>query len=77
MPDRPKNLDASQLAKRIVDEAAGDEPPVEPPEPKNESAARAGSLGGKVGAAKRAANLNLEQRQAIAKKAARARWHKD
>lgn len=71
---RPKALDLSQLAKRIVDEAAGDEPQPEPPAPKNEKAARAGGLGGKVGAAKRAASLTLEQRQAIAKKAAAVRW---
>lgn len=74
MPSRPKNLDLSQLAKRIVDEAAGDEPQPEPPPEKNVKAVRAGSIGGKKGAERRSASLTLEQRQAIAKKAAAARW---
>jgi hypothetical protein len=74
MATRPKNLDLSQLAKRIVDEAAGDEPKQEPPQSKNEKAARAGGLGGKIGAQRRSESLTAEQRSEIAKKAAAARW---
>lgn len=76
MPARPKNLDLSQLARRIVEEATGEEPKPEPPPAKNPKAVTAGALGGKKGATKRAAVLTLEQRQAIAKKAAAARWKK-
>jgi hypothetical protein len=74
MATRPKNLDLSQLAKRIVDEAAGDEPQPEPPPEKSAKAVRAGTLGGKVGGRRRDESLSVEQRQAIAKKAAAARW---
>jgi hypothetical protein len=74
---RPKNLDLSQLAKRIVSEAAGEEAALEKPKAKNEKAARSGRLGGPIGGAKRSTNLSPEQRQAIAKKAAAARWKTD
>ncbi len=74
MPIRPKNLDLSQLAKRIVEEASGEAEKMPPPPEKSPSAVRAGALGGQKGAAKRAASLTLERRQAIAKKAAAKRW---
>jgi hypothetical protein len=77
MPARPKNLDTNQLAKRILDEATGDEPKAEPPitqPPKNRAAVALGKKGGKKGGAARAAALTPEQRSEIAKKAAAARW---
>jgi hypothetical protein len=74
MPTRSSKLDLSQLAKRIVDEATGDEPKTEPPPVKNDAAVALGKLGGKKGGAARAAALTPEQRSAIAKKAAATRW---
>lgn len=77
MPARPKNLDVSQLAKRILDEATGDESKTEPtpvrPE-KNQAAVELGKLGGKKGGVARKNALSPEQRSAIAKKAAGRRW---
>lgn len=73
---RPKTLDINQLAKRILDEATGDEPKTEAPAPKNTAAVELGKLGGKKGGAARAAKLSTEQRSAIAKKAAGTRWSK-
>lgn len=75
MPARPKNLDVSQLAKRILDEATGDEPKTEAPA-KNQAAVELGRLGGKKGGAARKAALTPEQRIEIAKKAASGRWQK-
>lgn len=76
MPKRSSKLDLSQLAKRIVDEATGEEPKTEPPPVKNEAAVELGRLGGKKGGAARAAALTPEQRSEIAKKAAATRWSK-
>ena len=76
MTTRPKNLDVSQLAKRILDEATGDEPKTEPPT-KNQAAVELGRLGGKKGGTARAAKLTPEQRAEIAKKAAAKRWTRD
>jgi hypothetical protein len=79
MSARPKNLDANQLAKRILDEASGDEPKTEAPAPtkKNKAAVALGKIGGKRGGAARAASLTPEQRSEIARKAAAGRWKKD
>jgi hypothetical protein len=74
MPARLKNVDVNQLAKRILDEATGDEPRTPPPPAKREAKAKAGSVGGKRGGTARAATLTAEQRSEIAKKAAAARW---
>lgn len=79
MPARPKNLDMNQLAKRILDEATGDEPRTEPPVPapeRNQAAVELGRLGGKKGGVARKAALTPEQRSEIAKKAAAGRWQK-
>jgi hypothetical protein len=73
MPARPKNLDVSQLAKRILDEATGDEPKTEAPV-KNQAAVELGRLGGKKGGAARKAALTPERRKEIAKAAATKRW---
>ncbi len=76
MTARPKNLDVSQLAKRILDEATGEEPKTEPPSApaKNAAAVELGKLGGKKGGIARKAALSPEQRTEIAKKAAAKRW---
>jgi hypothetical protein len=78
MVTRPKNLDVSQLAKRILDEATGDEPKTEAtaPQIKNKAAVALGKMGGKKGGAARAATLTPERRSEIAKKAAAGRWKK-
>lgn len=76
MPASRKNLDINQLAKRILDEATGDEPKTEaPPTPtKNAAAVELGRLGGKKGGVARKEALTSEQRTEIAKKAAAKRW---
>ena len=71
---RPARLDMNQLAKRILDEATGDQPKTKPPPVKNAAAVALGKLGGKKGGAARAAKLTPEQRSEIAKKAAQGRW---
>lgn len=75
MPTRSSKLDANQLAKRILDEATGDEPKTEPPPAKNPAAVALGKLGGQKGGAARAAKLSPKRRSAIAKKAAASRWN--
>jgi len=65
-----------QLAKRIVDEATGEEPITPPPPQKNQAAVELGRLGGKKGGKARAESLTPEQRSEIAKKAAQKRWAK-
>ncbi|MFC5500359.1 hypothetical protein ACFPOE_22645 [Caenimonas terrae] len=77
MPARPKNLDMNQLAKRILDEATGDEPKTAPTPSKNEAAVVLGKLGGVKGGVARKAALSPEQRSEIAKKAAAKRWSSD
>ena len=72
-PKRPR--DPNQLAKQIVDEATGEAEPEFEPE-KNPAAVALGKLGGKKGGDARAAKLTPEQRQEIARKAAKARWEK-
>lgn len=61
-PDRPR--DVSQLAKRIVDISTGQES--DEAEPVDRAAVKRGEA--------RAAKLTPEERQAIARKAAHARW---
>jgi len=74
MPTRSSKLDINQLAKRILDEATGEQPKTAAPPPKNQAAVELGKLGGKKGGAARAAKLTAEQRSEIAKKAAGSRW---
>lgn len=78
MPKRSSKgrLDLNQLAKRIVDEATGEAPPVEQKPDKIKAAQEFGRLGGLKGGAARAAKLTQEQRSAIAKTAAGVRWKK-
>jgi hypothetical protein len=70
-----KKLDFTQLAFRTVQKATHQElceaePALESPK------AEAGRKGGKKGGAARAAKLSPEERSAIARKAAAARWKK-
>lgn len=66
----------NQLAKRIVDEATGEEEKTLPPPEKNQAAVELGRLGGKKGGKARADKLTAEQRSEIARTAAQARWKK-
>jgi hypothetical protein len=65
--------DPNQLAKMIADIAWGEAEP-EPAPVKNPNAVALGKLGGVKGGKARAAKLSPEERSAIAKKAAAARW---
>lgn len=76
MPKRSSKLDLNQLAKRIVDEATGEEEKTSPPPEKNKAAQELGRLGGKKGGKARAESLTPEQRSEIAKIAASTRWKK-
>ena len=67
-PKRPR--DTNQLAKLIVDVATGGRKESPAAETVNEFARAGGLKGGKA----RASRLTSEQRSAIAKKAATARW---
>jgi hypothetical protein len=61
--------DLNQMAHRVVQHAT------EPQEPET-AAQRSGRKGGLTGGKKRAATLSPEDRSAIARKAARARWQR-
>lgn len=79
MPSRPsKDHDFTTVAKRVVEQAIGEQwdgsPLPDKDEGKNPHAVALGRLGGAKGGAARAKSLSVEQRKAIAKKAARARW---
>jgi hypothetical protein len=75
MPKRSSNpRDVNRLATAIVDRATGDTHEPDPYEGKNPAAVELGRLGGQKGGKARAAKLTAEQRSAIAKKAASARW---
>lgn len=78
MPKRSsKQKDTLELARRVLNALVPDaEPPnAEAPKPeKNPAAVALGRLGGKKGGKARAAKLTAEQRNAIARKAAEARW---
>lgn len=64
------------MAAAIVDQATDpDDDGEDPYEGKNPAAVELGRLGGKKGGKARAAKLTAEQRSAIAKKAAKARWN--
>ena len=67
--------DLNLLAASIVGAATDDEPKAEPAAPeKDPLAVELGRRGGLKGGAARAAKLTAEQRRAIARKAAAARW---
>lgn len=70
-PKRPR--DPNQLAKLIADIATGECPP-DPASEKDPAAVAAGRKGGLKGGEARKKKLTAEERSAIAKKAAKARW---
>jgi hypothetical protein len=77
---RKRPRDPSQLAKLIVDIAAGeieDRKPTPAEEGKNPAAVALGRLGGLKGGVARAAKLTVKEKTAIARKAATARWKKN
>ena len=70
---RPRDTD--QLAKNMVDIAAGETDSTEQiPHEKNPAAVALGRLGGLKGGKARAAKLSPKKRSEIAKKAAQKRW---
>jgi hypothetical protein len=67
--------DINQIAFRVVQQATGQMPKEQAPDPdKNPAAVTLGRLGGLKGGAARAKSLSQEERKRIAKKAALARW---
>jgi hypothetical protein len=69
------NPDVNQIAARVVAQAThGEYVPIPVEKPKNRAAVSLGRKGGRVGGPARAASLTPEQRAAIAKKGAEARW---
>lgn len=77
MPKKPKlRKDENEVAYGIVQAMIGEGPRPLPPgeREKNPEAVSRGSKGGKKGGKARAAKLGQAERQAIAKKAASARW---
>lgn len=79
MPDRSRKkrpADLNRLAFSIVADATSEEPEPDPYEGKNPAAVELGRQGGLKGGKARAEKLTPEERSAIAKKAAAARWSK-
>lgn len=77
MPKRSsKPRDLAQMAKAIVDESTSEDETPDPDAGKNPHAVALGREGGKKGGKARAEKLTAEERSAIAKKAATARWSK-
>lgn len=76
-PKRPR--DTNQLAKSIVDLATGEAEEPKPAEKKKKdpAAVALGRKGGLKGGKARAESLTEEERAAIARKAAKARWKKN
>ncbi len=66
--------DVNELAFSIFQQAVGDAPKPDPNAGKNPAAVTLGRLGGLKGGKARAEKLTPEQRQEIARKAARVRW---
>jgi hypothetical protein len=73
-PRRPR--DANQLAKLIVDLSVGEAADVDPNAGKDPAAIQRGRAGGMKGGKARAKAISSSARQAIARRAARARWSK-
>jgi len=75
---RPRDVNA--LAKHLVDEATGQEPPEQKEKPehssKNPAAVELGRLGGLKGGKARWKGTTKKERSEAARKAARVRWKK-
>ena len=78
MPDRSRKRprDPNQLAKLIVDIAAGEVEDTPEDTGKNPAAVELGRKGGLKGGKARAQSMSPEQRSEAAKRAAAARWGK-
>lgn len=78
MPKRPKDHDFATVARRVVEQAIGEQldgsPLPDPNAGKNPAAVALGKLGGRKGGKARAAKLSPAKRKAIAQKAAKTRW---
>ena len=79
MPKRPdKSHDFFAIARRVVEQAIGEQmdgSPLEDPDAgKNPAAVALGKLGGAKGGKARAESLSARRRSQIAKKAANTRW---
>jgi len=68
--------DTQQLARKVLDEVAPDAESKPRTYAKNPAAVALGRLGGIKGGKARAESLSAKERQAIAKKAAQARWQR-
>jgi hypothetical protein len=84
MPTRsskPRDHDFATVARRVAEQAIGEKldgsPLDNPNKGKNPAAVALGKLGGAKGGKARAEKLSPAKRQAIAKKAARARWKQE
>lgn len=73
---KDENILAKNLIDDIIEETESEDFDKEPPK-KNLAAVALGRLGGKKGGKARAEALTAEERSAIAKKAAKARWNKE
>lgn len=73
-PKRPRDL--NQWAKHMADLATGNAAEANPNEGKDASAVALGRRGGLKGGKARAAKMTPERRLEIARKAAKARWHR-
>jgi hypothetical protein len=62
------------LAKRLVDEATGEQPKYDPDEGKDPAAVALGRKGGLKGGKAQAAKMTKAQRSEAARRAAKARW---
>ncbi len=69
-----RSRDTNQLAKFIVDVTTGQVPVADPDAGKNRAAVEFGRQGCNKGGKARAKKLSPQERRAIAKKAASARW---
>lgn len=77
MPKRPRrSRDPVQAAHQVYLEIIGEAPRQVPPVPDDSPAAVAKRKGAAQGGKQRAAKLTPEERSAVAKKAAQARWAK-
>jgi hypothetical protein len=78
MPDRSRKRprDSNQLAKLVVDIATGEVHVEDQRDGKNPAAVALGRKGGLKGGKARAQSMTPEERSALARKAASARWSK-
>lgn len=74
MPDSKRPRDVNELARRLVGEATGEVPKLDPNEGKDPAAVALGRKGGLKGGKARAAKMSAEERTASARQAAQARW---